>query len=178
MSRIGKSPVQIPNKVKVDVTDCKVVVNGPKGTLELNHHPNMKVVVDESEVRVERPSDSKTNRALHGLTRALISNMVVGVSEGFKKTLEIIGVGYRAEMKGKNLQLALGYSHPIILIPPPGITVEVEGTNKLYVSGIDKQLVGEVAAKIRSFRPPEPYKGKGIRYEGEIVRRKAGKTAA
>ncbi|MCK4655949.1 MAG: 50S ribosomal protein L6, partial [candidate division Zixibacteria bacterium] len=135
-------------------------------------------VMEESEIKVQRPSDSKTNRSLHGLTRALINNMIVGVTGGFKKNLEILGVGYRAESRGKGIQLLLGYSHPIIVIPPPGITIELEGNNKIQVSGIDKQMVGEVAAKIRSLRPPKPYKGKGIRYEGEEVRRKAGKTAA
>ena len=134
--------------------------------------------MEESEIRIQRPSDSKTSRSLHGLTRALINNMIVGVTEGFRKNLEILGVGYRAEPRGKGIQLLLGYSHAIVVIPPPGITIELEGNNKIYVSGIDKQMVGEVAAKIRSLRPPEPYKGKGIRYEGEVVRRKAGKTAA
>ncbi len=178
MSRIGKMPVKLPGKVKVEISGRKITATGPKGTLEFEHHPNMKVIVETSEVRVERPSDSKTNRSLHGLTRAIISNMVVGVSEGFKKALEITGVGYRAEMKGGNIQFMLGYSHPIVVMPPPGITLQVEGNNKVFVSGIDKQLVGEVAAKIRGLRPPEPYKGKGIRYEGEEIRRKAGKTAA
>ncbi len=178
MSRIGKLPINIPDKVKVEMSGTKITVNGPKGTLDLDYHKDMSVLVEGSEIRVQRPSDSKTNRALHGLTRALINNMIVGVSEGFKKTLEIIGVGYRAELKGKSMQLMLGYSHPVFVIPPPGITLELEGNNKIFVSGINKQLVGEVAAKIRSLRPPEPYKGKGIRYEGEQVRRKTGKTAA
>ena len=178
MSRIGKKPIQIPDKVKVEISGTNVAVTGPKGSLSLDHHPRMKVVMEESEIRVQRPSDSKTSRSLHGLTRALINNMIVGVTEGFKKNLEILGVGYRAESRGKGIQLMLGYSHPIVLIPPPGVTIELEGNNKIHVSGIDKQMVGEVAAKIRSFRPPEPYKGKGIRYEGEEVRRKAGKTAA
>lgn len=178
MSRIGKQPITIPDKVNFELDGNKIKVTGPKGTLEFEHHPRMTVSVDGSTVRVSRPNDSKTSRALHGLTRALLSNMVVGVSQGFKKSLEVIGVGYRAEMRGKSLQLALGYSHSIVLVPPAGVSIEVEGTNKINVLGIDKQLVGEVAAKIRSFRPPEPYKGKGIRYEGEQVRRKAGKTAA
>lgn len=178
MSRIGKKPIQVPDTVKVKVSGTNVTVTGPKGTLSLDHHPRMKVVKRKTEIKIQRPSDSKTNRSLHGLTRALINNMIVGVTEGFKKNLEILGVGYRAEPRGKGIQFLLGYSHPIILIPPPGITIELEGNNKIRVSGIDKQMVGEVAAKIRSLRPPEPYKGKGIRYEGEEVRRKAGKTAA
>jgi len=178
MSRIGKKPIQVPDKVKVKISGAKISVSGPKGTLDFEHHPRMQVLLDKSEIVVKRPSDSKTNRALHGLTRALINNMIIGVSEGFRKSLEILGVGYRAEPKGKGIQLVLGYSHPIIVIPPPGINIELEGNNKIHVSGIDKQLVGEMAAKIRSLRPPEPYKGKGIRYEGEEVRRKAGKTAA
>lgn len=178
MSRIGKKPIQVPDKVKVKISGTNVTVTGPKGTLSLDHNPRMKVVLEESEVKIQRPSDSKTNRALHGLTRSLINNMIVGVTEGFKKNLEILGVGYRAEPRGKGIQFLLGYSHPIVLIPPPGIDIELEGNNKIHVSGIDKQMVGEVAAKIRSLRPPEPYKGKGIRYEGEAVRRKAGKTAA
>jgi large subunit ribosomal protein L6 len=178
MSRIGKKPVQVPDKVKVEISGTNVTVTGPKGTLSLDHHPRMKVFMEESEIKIQRPSDSKTNRSLHGLTRALINNMIVGVTEGFKKNLEILGVGYRAEPRGKGIQFLLGYSHPIIVIPPPGITIELEGNNKIQVSGIDKQMVGEVTAKIRSLRPPEPYKGKGIRYEGEEVRRKAGKTAA
>ncbi len=178
MSRVGKSPVSLPDKVKAELSGATLTVSGSKGTLKLDHHPKMKVIVDDSEIRVERPSDSKTNKALHGLTRALINNMVLGVSEGFKKTLEIVGVGYRAGLEGKNLTLALGYSHPIVVIPPPGIEFVLEGNNKIIVNGIDKQLVGEVSAKIRSFRRPEPYKGKGIKYEGEQIRRKAGKTAA
>ena len=178
MSRIGKTPVNIPEKVKIDVSDGKVTVEGPKGSLEYDYPGEITVRIDDNQVIFERPSDVKRIRALHGLTRALIANMVTGVTEGFKRILEIHGVGYRAEMKGKNLQLMLGFSHPIFVVPPPGITIEVEGTNKIKVSGIDKQLVGQVAATIRKFRPPEPYKGKGVRYEGEIVRRKAGKTAA
>lgn len=178
MSRIGKLPIKIPDKVMVELSGTKISVSGPKGTLDFDHHPKVMVQVEGSEIRVRRSSDSKTNRSLHGLTRALINNMVLGVSKGFKKSLEIVGVGYRAEPRGKNLQLMLGYSHPIVVIPPPGIKLELEGNSKIVVSGINKQLVGEVAAKIRGLRPPEPYKGKGIRYEGEQVRRKAGKTAA
>jgi large subunit ribosomal protein L6 len=178
MSRIGKKEILIPDKVKVDLQGKTIMVAGPKGTLEFTHHPAVSVAVDGSCVNVSRSSDSKTTRALHGLTRALINNMVLGVSAGFGRNLEIVGVGYRAEMKGKNMQLLLGFSHPVMIIPPPGITLAVDGNTKISVKGCDKQLVGEVAAKIRSLRPPEPYKGKGIRYEGEVVRRKAGKTAA
>jgi large subunit ribosomal protein L6 len=178
MSRIGKLPIHVPDKVRVEISGTSVAVTGPKGTLSLDHHPRMQVVMEESKIKVQRPSDSKTDRSLHGLTRALINNMIVGVTKGFTRTLDIIGVGYRAEPRGKGIQFLLGYSHPIVVIPPPGITIQLEGNNKIHVSGIDKQMVGEVAAKIRSLRPPEPYKGKGIRYEGEEVRRKAGKTAA
>jgi len=178
MSRIGKKPIPVPDKVKIELDDTRITVTGPKGTLDFEYHSRMKVIQEENEIRVERPSDAKKDRALHGLTRALINNMVVGVSEGFKKVLEIVGVGYRAELKGKQLHLMLGFSHPIVLIPPPGIDLAIQGNNKIEVSGIDKHLVGEVAAKIRSFRPPEPYKGKGIKYQGEEIRRKAGKTAA
>ncbi len=178
MSRIGKTPVRIPEKVKINVSDGKVAVEGPKGSLEYEYPSEITVKVEDDQVVFERPSDIKRHRALHGLTRALLANMVEGVTQGFIKSLEIHGVGYRAEMKEKNLQLMLGFSHPIYVIPPPGISIELEGNNKVKVSGIDKQLVGQVAASIRSFRPPEPYKGKGVRYEGEIVRRKAGKTAA
>jgi large subunit ribosomal protein L6 len=178
MSRVGKAPIQLPDKVKAELVGRKFTATGPKGTLAFEHHPSMKVVIEGSEIRVERPSDSKTHKSLHGLTRALLNNMIVGVSEGFQKTLEIIGVGYRAELKGKNLEMMLGFSHPILMIPPPGIEFQLEGNNKITVMGIDKQLVGEIASKIRSFRPPEPYKGKGVKYEDEHIRRKAGKTAA
>lgn len=178
MSRIGKTPVKIPEKVKINVSGGKVTVEGPKGSLEYEYPSEITLKVEDDQVVFERPSDIKRYRALHGLTRALLANMVEGVTRGFTKSLEIHGVGYRAEMKGKNLQLMLGFSHPIYVVPPPGISIEVEGNNKVKVNGIDKQLVGQIAASIRSFRPPEPYKGKGVRYEGEIIRRKAGKTAA
>lgn len=178
MSRIGKLPVQIPEKVKVDLKGHDITVTGPKGTLSRELHHQMIIEVKEKEVVVTRPSDAKTHRALHGLTRQLIFNMVEGVSKGFDKTLEIVGVGYRAEVIGKNLKLLLGFSHPIMVKPPEGIAIELPEAGKIKVSGINKELVGQVAAKIRSFRPPEPYKGKGVRYQGEYVRRKAGKTAA
>lgn len=178
MSRIGKLPVEIPEKVSVDLTDGKILtVKGPKGELNMKVHDRMKVVIEENQVVVNRPDDSKMNRSLHGLTRALIANLVEGVSVGFTKKLEIVGVGYKAEMKGKTLVLNLGYSHPIILRVPDSITISTPSPNEIQVSGIDKELVGMVAAKIRSFRKPEPYKGKGVKYAGEYIRRKAGKAA-
>jgi large subunit ribosomal protein L6 len=178
MSRVGKSPVAIPDKTKVEINGSRVVVTGPKGSLERDIHPEMTAALEGSEVLVTRPSDQKRHRALHGLTRALIANMVEGVSEGFTRELKIVGVGYRAELKGSNLVLYVGYSHPIVLVPPEGISIEVLPKESLIkVHGIDKELVGLTAAKIRSFRKPEPYKGKGIRYVEEHVRIKAGKTA-
>jgi len=177
MSRIGKMPVAILEGVEVNQRNGTLTVKGAKGELSLDVHPDMKVIVDESEVRVERPSDSKDHRALHGLTRSLIANMVAGVTEGFSKTLEIIGVGYRADVKGQGLTLTVGYSHTIDYTPVDGVKLECPNQTTIVVSGIDKQKVGQAAAEIRAFRPPEPYKGKGIRYQGEYVRRKAGKTA-
>lgn len=177
MSRIGKMPVSILKGVEVKQTNGMVVVKGPKGELELTPHPDMTVVVDGEEVRVERPSDHKDHKALHGLTRSLIQNMVTGVTEGYTKTLEIQGVGYRADSKGKSITLNVGYSHPIEYEPVEGVSLECPNQTTIVVSGSDKQKVGQAAAEIRSFRPPEPYKGKGIRYQGEHVRRKAGKTA-
>jgi large subunit ribosomal protein L6 len=178
MSRIGKKPVEIPDKVKVELAGTDITVTGPKGVLSRTLHPEMKVTLDKNVLTVERPSDSKFHRSLHGLTRQLVANMVEGVSEGFTRKLQIVGVGYRAEKVGKHLKLLVGYSHPIIVKAPEGVTFELPEPVKITVSGINKELVGMVAAKIRSFRRPEPYKGKGIRYEGEYVRRKAGKTAA
>lgn len=177
MSRIGRMPVSIQKGVEVKQTNGTVSVKGPKGQLELTVHPDMTVVVDDSVIRVERPSDHKDHRALHGLTRSLIANMVQGVTEGFSKTLEIIGVGYRADAKGKSVTLNLGFSHPIEYKPADGVQIDCPNQTTIVVSGIDKQQVGQTAAEIRGFRPPEPYKGKGIRYQGEHVRRKAGKTA-
>ena len=177
MSRIGNMPVSIAKGVEVKATNGTVNVKGPKGQLDLTVHPDMKVVVDDAAVRVERPSDHKDHRALHGLTRSLIANMVTGVTEGFSKTLEIIGVGYRADVQGKGIKLTLGYSHTIDYVATDGVTLECPNQTTVVISGIDKQKVGQAAAEIRSFRPPEPYKGKGIRYQGEHVRRKAGKTA-
>ncbi|MFH1687863.1 MAG: 50S ribosomal protein L6 [bacterium] len=178
MSRVGKAPIPIPAKVSVTIDGQQVTVKGPKGELTREIHPAVSAAVEGGELLVTRHTDQKKHRALHGLTRALLRNMVVGVSEGYKRVLEIVGVGYRAEMKGKILVLNLGHSHPILLRPPDGIAIDAPPkTNQIMVEGIDKQVVGEVAAKIRGFRKPEPYKGKGIRYQGEHVRSKAGKTA-
>ena len=177
MSRIGRKPITIPSGVTVAVEGSTVKVKGPKGELSRTFEPSMKVRVEENEILVERPSDEKRERALHGLTRALLANMVTGVTEGFKKTLEIVGVGYRAEKKGKNLVVSVGYSHPVNYPEPQGITLSTPAPTTIVIEGIDKQKVGQVAAELREFRPPEPYKGKGIRYQGEQVRRKAGKTA-
>lgn len=178
MSRIGRLPIPIPDAVKVDVKEHTVNVQGPKGSLSFTVHPAMQVEVKERQVLCGRPTDEKFHKALHGLTRSLIANMVAGVVKGFERKLELVGVGYRASTMGPNLNLALGYSHPIIYPVPPGIRVEVKDQTQITVSGIDKQLVGAVAAKIRSFRPPEPYKGKGVKYAEERIRRKAGKTGA
>ena len=177
MSRIGKQPIEIPAGVEVKQKNGTVSVKGPKGELSMTVSPTIKVEVEDAKIQLTRPSDSKPHRAMHGLYRSLIANMVTGVTQGYEKKLEIRGVGYRAEMKGKSLSLQLGYSHPIVFTPPPSITVTCESNTAITVSGIDKELVGKVAAKIRSFRKPEPYKGKGIRYAGEYVREKAGKTA-
>lgn len=177
MSRIGKAPIELPKGVTVDVQETAVTVKGPKGTLSQAFHPEMTIALDNGVLTVNRPSDSRDHRSLHGLTRALLNNMVVGVSEGFKKVLQVEGVGYRAAMNGKTLELSVGYSHPVNFEPPQDVEFAVENRNKtIIVSGIDKQVVGEIAAQIRKTRPPEPYKGKGIRYDNEHVRRKAGKA--
>ncbi|MET1250386.1 50S ribosomal protein L6 [Sporolactobacillus sp. STCC-11] len=176
MSRIGLRPTAIPDGVTVTIEAQTVTVKGPKGELSRKFHPDMIIKQENSEVKVERPDDSNQHRALHGTTSSLISNMVEGVTKGFTKNLELVGVGYRANKQGKNLVLNVGYSHPVEIVPEEGIELAVEGNNKISVIGIDKQRVGEVAANIRSVRAPEPYKGKGIRYEGEKVRRKEGKT--
>jgi large subunit ribosomal protein L6 len=177
MSRVGKLPIVIPNGVTVAVQpDNKVVVKGPMGELTRDMHKDIKISVEDNTVIVTRPSDDKLHRALHGTTRALVNNMVIGVSKGYKKTLELVGVGYRAEVKGKKLVMNLGFSHPVEVQPVDGITFEVEGTTKVYVKGINKEVVGAVAADVRKWRKPEPYKGKGIKYENEIIRRKEGKT--
>ena len=203
MSRIGKMPVPVPPGVAVDLQDARdldpenrgtiVKVSGPQGSLEQTFHPDIEITLDRvtkdgeaggTQVVVKRPSDQRHHKALHGLTRALINNMVIGVNQGFTKTLDIVGVGYRASMNGENLVLQLGHSHAIEVLPPPGVKFEVEARARgdrqvagtITISGIDKQLVGQVAAEIRAWRPPEPYKGKGVRYRDEYVRRKAGKA--
>lgn len=176
MSRIGRQPIPISPKVQVTIDGTHVVVKGPKGELAMDVHPDMRLHLEDGKLIVARPTDQPQHRALHGLTRALLANMVTGVEEGFTKTLELQGVGYRAQQAGSKVQLSLGFSHPVEVTPPPGVTLEVEGTSRIHVRGIDKQLVGQVAANIRRLRPPEPYKGKGIRYADERVRRKAGKA--
>ncbi|EAX47590.1 ribosomal protein L6 [Thermosinus carboxydivorans Nor1] len=176
MSRIGRMPIAIPEGVTVKVDGNVVSVKGPKGELSRVVHKDMMVEVADGKVVVKRPSDEKEHKALHGLTRTLIANMVMGVSKGFSKTLEIAGVGYRAAKAGNKLSLTLGFSHPVEVVPPAGITIDVPAPNKIVVSGIDKEAVGALAAKIRSYREPEPYKGKGIKYEGEVIRRKMGKA--
>ena len=177
MSRIGRMPVSVPEGIAVSIEGNHVTVRGPKGELSRFFDQDMAIALRESQITVTRPSDSKRHKAMHGLTRALLANMVTGVSEGFQKTLEVVGVGYRAEMREEKLVLSVGYSHPVEVEPPPGITFRVEkGYRSFTVEGIDKELVGEVAARIRAMRKPEPYKGKGIRYFGERVRRKAGKA--
>ena len=179
MSRIGRAPITIPSGVTVTLgSENKVTVKGPKGELSRACHPDMKVTVKDGIVTVERPSEDKLHKSLHGLTRTLINNMVIGVTAGFSKSLEINGVGYRAVKQGKNLNLSLGFSHPVIVEPPKGIELDAPAANKIVISGADKELVGGVAAKIRSLREPEPYKGKGIKYEGEHIRRKVGKAGA
>ena len=178
MSRIGKQPVPVPSTATLKFDGFELKVKGPKGELVQRIHPDMVLSLEPEQVLVQRPSDGRMHRSLHGLTRQLVANMVVGVTTGFTKELEIIGVGYKGELKGNRLVLSLGYSHPIVVIPPEGISFEMSGNNLLKVLGSDKQVVGEIAARIRKLRKPEPYKGKGIRYKGEHVRRKAGKTAA
>lgn len=177
MSRIGKKPVPVPAGVQIKIDGSNVSIKGPRGELSRSFHPAMKVKQEGPELHVVRPDDQRQNRALHGLTRALLNNMVEGVTHGFKKTLIIEGVGYRAELAGKSLMLYLGYSHPILIEPPDGIKFEADIKAKtVTIDGNDRELVGEVAAEIRATRPPEPYKGKGIRYVGEVIRRKAGKA--
>ncbi len=176
MSRIGKKPIDIPNGVDIKIEkNNHVVVKGPKGQLENDFNPDLTIKIEDNQVKIERPNDSAFMRAIHGTTRALLANMVKGVTEGFTVELEIVGIGYRAAMKGKSLELQLGYSHPIVYEPPEGVQIAVEG-NIIKVSGIDKQKVGQVAAEIREFRKPDPYKGKGIRYKGEVLKLKAGKS--
>jgi large subunit ribosomal protein L6 len=176
MSRIGRLPITVPAGVEVNLDGRSITVTGPKGTLARQLHPDMRVVQEDGSLLVERPTDAKMHRQLHGLTRTLVSNMVIGVTTGYRKGLEITGVGYRAAKVGEKLQLNLGYSHQIEIVPPSGISFEVETPTRLAVVGIDKELVGQIAAKVRQTRKPEPYKGKGVRYAGEVVRRKAGKA--
>ncbi|AYF53744.1 50S ribosomal protein L6 [Clostridium botulinum C] len=177
MSRVGRLPIEIPNGVNVTVTPENVVtVKGPKGELTKAMHEDINIAIEDNNIVVTRPSENAQHRALHGLTRALINNMVIGVTEGYQKTLELVGVGYRAQLKGKDLVLNLGYSHPVEIKAVQGVEYAVPEATKVVVSGIDKELVGSVAANIRVWRKPEPYKGKGIRYAGEVIRRKEGKT--
>ena len=176
MSRIGRMPIPVPSGVVVTIEGSHVAVKGPRGELARDIAPELRVVQQDGVLVVERPSDDKRSRELHGLSRTLVANMVTGVTTGFRKGLEITGVGYRAQLVGQKLQLNLGYSHPIEIDPPAGITFEVETPTRLAVSGIDKELVGHVAARVRAQRKPEPYKGKGVRYTGEVIRRKAGKA--
>ena len=176
MSRIGRLPIPVPAGVDISVEGATVSVKGPKGSLSRDIAPQLTIVREDGTLRVERPDDGKQSRELHGLTRTLIANMVTGVTTGYRKGLEITGVGYRAQLVGRKLQLSLGYSHPIEIDPPEGVAFEVENPTRLAVTGIDKELVGHVAARVRAMRKPEPYKGKGVRYSGEVIRRKAGKA--
>jgi large subunit ribosomal protein L6 len=176
MSRIGRLPITVPSGVDVTIDGRNVTVKGPKGTLSRSLHPDITVSREDGTLVVTRPTEQKTHKQLHGLTRTLVNNMVVGVTDGYRKGLEITGVGYRAGLNGRKLQLNLGYSHQIEIDPPEGITFEVENPTRLAVVGIDKELVGQIAAKVRATRKPEPYKGKGVRYAGEYIRRKAGKA--
>lgn len=176
MSRIGKKPIEIPQGVTVTLENNHVTVKGPKGELSRNFHQDMEIKVEENVITISRPSDSKDHRALHGTTRSILNNMVEGVSKGFERGLELIGVGYRAQKTGNKLVLSVGYSHPVEIEPEQGLEIEVPSNTKIIIKGTDKERVGALAANIRDVRPPEPYKGKGIRYEGEFVRRKVGKT--
>jgi large subunit ribosomal protein L6 len=176
MSRIGKTPIDVPQGVVVDIKGNRVVVTGPKGELSRSFNPDMKIKLDDNILTVSRPSDGRQHRSLHGLTRTLLANMVNGVSQGFEKKLEIVGVGYKAEKSGDKIVLRVGYSHLVEMTPPSGVFIDIEGTNKIKVSGIDKEAVGQMAAEIRAVRPPDAYKGKGVRYTGEVVRLKPGKA--
>lgn len=178
MSRIGKLPVNIPDGVQVNLQDNLITIKGPKGELKKQLHPEMIVKVEEGQIVVTRPSEEKKHRALHGLTRTLVFNMVEGVTNGYQKALELVGVGYRAQLQGQKLVLQVGYSHPVEFEPGENMVIEVPAQNKIIVKGIDKEQVGALAANIRAVREPEPYKGKGIKYEGEIIKRKAGKAGA
>ena len=178
MSRIGREPIDLPAGVEVKIDGQNIAVKGPKGELSMVAHPNMTVTQEGNVLHVTRPNDMKENRALHGLTRSLVHNMVVGVSQGYQKTLDVNGVGYRVALEGKKLVMNLGFSHQVFVDPPEGITIEVPNPNQIVIKGADKQLVGQFAAEVREKRPPEPYKGKGIKYSDEVIRRKVGKTGA
>ena len=179
MSRIGRAPITVPAGVDVKIeADNVVTVKGPKGTLTQKFHPNMKIELADGAIHVTRPNDLKENRSLHGLTRTLVNNMIVGVTEGFKKELDVNGVGYRVAMEGGKLVMNLGFSHQVVVEQPEGITIEAPSANKIVISGCDKQRVGQFAAEVREKRPPEPYKGKGIKYTDEVIRREVGKTGA
>jgi large subunit ribosomal protein L6 len=180
MSRVGKKPIEVPQGVNITISESNMVtVKGPRGTLMRQFDPQLQIEEEDGTLNLVRPNDERQNRAMHGLSRALLNNMVTGVSTGYEKRLEISGTGYRAEMEGTNLRLALGYSHDIIVVPPPGVTFVVENRgNSVIINSHNKELLGQIAADIRKFRPPEPYKGRGIRYSDEIIRRKAGKSKA
>ena len=178
MSRIGREPIDLPAGVEVKIDGQNIAVKGPKGELSMVAHPNMTVTQEGNVLHVTRPNDMKENRALHGLTRSLVHNMVVGVSQGYQKTLDVNGVGYRVALEGQKLVMNLGFSHQVYVEPPKGITIEVPNPNQIVIKGADKQLVGQFAAEVREKRPPEPYKGKGIKYSDEVIRRKVGKTGA
>ncbi len=176
MSRVGRMPITVPEGVAVSIKQDEVVVTGPKGELRRHFNPDMTIALSNNSLTVSRPSDNRVHRSLHGLTRSLLANMVEGVSSGFEKNLEIVGVGYRAQKAEDKLIIRVGYSHPVEVSPLPGVSLAVDGTNRIKITGIDKEVVGEMAAKIRAIRPPDTYKGKGIRYAGELVRLKAGKA--
>ncbi len=176
MSRVGRMPIAVPEGVAVNIKQDEVIVTGPKGELRYHFNPDMSITLSDNSLIVSRPSDNRVHRSLHGLTRSLLANMVEGVSKGFEKSLEIVGVGYRAQEAGDKLIINVGYSHPVEVSPLPGVSLAIEGANRIKVTGIDKEVVGEMAAKIRAIRPPDTYKGKGIRYAGESVRLKAGKA--
>ena len=177
MSRVGRLPVEVPSGVDVKIDGSHVKIKGPKGEMEFTFSPEIEILLNENEIQINRPSDARQMRSLHGTTRALIQNMVIGVTDGFQKELQLVGVGYRANMEGENLVLNVGYSHSVVVEPPAGIKFEVgERNQQVFISGIDKQSVGQIAADVRKIRPPEPYKGKGIRYKDEYIRRKAGKA--
>ena len=176
MSRVGIKPISVPQGVKVAISGSEVAVKGPKGELSWTFHPDMIIALQDRTLTVSRPSDGKTHRSLHGLTRSLLANMIEGVTNGFQQGLELVGMGYRAQKSGDKLLLQVGYTHPVEITPPPGISLDVEGNNRVIVSGIDKQLVGQLAAQIRMVKPPDSYVGKGIRYVGEVVRLKPGKA--